>query len=50
MAKLAASGATAKYRRPRCIGQIAVKDVGPLHKDIAEFRGAVDAASRPKRS
>jgi 5-methyltetrahydropteroyltriglutamate--homocysteine methyltransferase len=44
MAKLAASGATAKYRRPRCIGEIALKDAGPLHEDLANFRGAVDAA------
>lgn len=44
MAKLAASGATAKYRRPRCIGEIALKDSGPLHEDLGNFRAAVDAA------
>jgi 5-methyltetrahydropteroyltriglutamate--homocysteine methyltransferase len=44
MAKLAASGATAKYRRPRCIGEIALKDAGPLNEDLANFRRAVDAA------
>ena len=44
MAKLAASGATAKYRRPRCIGEIALKDAAPLHEDLANFRSAVDAA------
>jgi 5-methyltetrahydropteroyltriglutamate--homocysteine methyltransferase len=44
MAKLAASGATAKYRRPRCIGEIRVKDTGPLEADLANFRRAVDAA------
>jgi 5-methyltetrahydropteroyltriglutamate--homocysteine methyltransferase len=44
MAKLAASGATAKYRRPRCIGEIALKDAGPLHDDLRNFRRAVDAA------
>jgi 5-methyltetrahydropteroyltriglutamate--homocysteine methyltransferase len=44
MAKLAASGATAKYRRPRCIGEIAPKDTGPLHADLANLRKAVDAA------
>jgi 5-methyltetrahydropteroyltriglutamate--homocysteine methyltransferase len=44
MAKLAASGATAKYRRPRCIGEIALKDSGPLETDLANFRAAVDAA------
>jgi 5-methyltetrahydropteroyltriglutamate--homocysteine methyltransferase len=46
MAKLASSGATAKYRRPRCIGEIALKDAGPLNEDLANFRKAVDA-SRP---
>jgi 5-methyltetrahydropteroyltriglutamate--homocysteine methyltransferase len=44
MAKLAASGATAKYRRPRCIGEISLKDTGPLHEDLDNFRRAVDAA------
>ena len=44
MAKLASSGATAKYRRPRCVGEIALKDAGPLHEDLGNFRAAVDAA------
>jgi 5-methyltetrahydropteroyltriglutamate--homocysteine methyltransferase len=44
MAKLAASGATAKYRRPRCVGEISLKDSGPLNEDLANFRAAVDAA------
>ena len=44
MAKLAASGATAKYRRPRCVGEIALKDTGPLHEDLSNFRQAVDSA------
>lgn len=44
MAKLAAGGATAKYRRPRCIGEIALKDAEPLNTDLANFRKAVDAA------
>jgi len=43
MAKLAAGGATAKYRRPRCIGEIALKDAEPLNTDLANFRRAVDA-------
>jgi 5-methyltetrahydropteroyltriglutamate--homocysteine methyltransferase len=42
--KLADTGATAKYRRPRCIGEIAVKDTGPLETDIANMMGAVAAA------
>ena len=44
MAKLASSGATAKYRRPRCVGEIALKDAGPLNEDLANFRAAVDVA------
>ncbi len=44
LAKLAASGATAKYRRPRCIGEISLKDAGPLETDLANLRAAVDAA------
>jgi 5-methyltetrahydropteroyltriglutamate--homocysteine methyltransferase len=44
MAKLAASGATAKYRRPRCVAAIVPKDVGPLNEDLANLRNAVDAA------
>jgi 5-methyltetrahydropteroyltriglutamate--homocysteine methyltransferase len=44
MAKLAASGATAKYRRPRCTGEIRPKDSGPLNDDLGNFRAAVDAA------
>jgi 5-methyltetrahydropteroyltriglutamate--homocysteine methyltransferase len=44
MAKLAASGATAKYRRPRCTGEISLKDAGPLEADLRNFRAAVDAA------
>ena len=39
--KLADSGSTAKYRRPRCIGPIAVKDMGPAEADIANLKAAV---------
>src|SRR3569833_467397 len=42
--KLAERGATAKYRRPRCVGPIAVKDLEPMRNDVARMRGAVDAA------
>ncbi len=44
MARLADSGATAKYRRPRCIGEISLKDAGPLNDDLRNFRQAVDSA------
>jgi len=39
--KLAERGATARYRRPRCVGEIAVKDLEPLRKDLANMRAAV---------
>jgi len=42
--KLADRGSTAKYRRPRCIGEITVKDTGPLKSDLENFRRAVDRA------
>lgn len=44
MNKLAASGGTPTYRRPRCVGPIAVKDLGPLDEDIARFRAALGKA------
>ncbi|HEY5410477.1 MAG TPA: cobalamin-independent methionine synthase II family protein [Caulobacteraceae bacterium] len=44
MKKLAETGATAKYRRPRCIGEIAVKDMGPVRTDVAHMQAAIDEA------
>jgi len=44
LTKLAERGSTAKYRRPRCVGEITVKDTGPLNEDLRNFRRAVDAA------
>jgi 5-methyltetrahydropteroyltriglutamate--homocysteine methyltransferase len=44
LTKLAERGSTAKYRRPRCIGEILPKDTRPLQADLANFRRAVDAA------
>jgi 5-methyltetrahydropteroyltriglutamate--homocysteine methyltransferase len=44
--KLAERGSTAKYRRPRCVGDIKVKDTGPLEADLENFRQAV-AAGKP---
>lgn len=44
LTKLAERGATAKYRRPRCIGEIRVRDTGPLDQDLGNLRRAVDAA------
>ena len=44
--KLADTGATAKYRRPRCVGEIRVKSLDPVQADIANLQAAV-AAARP---
>jgi 5-methyltetrahydropteroyltriglutamate--homocysteine methyltransferase len=38
----ASSGGTPSYRRPCCVGEIKVKDMGPLEKDLGNFRAAVD--------
>jgi len=43
--KLAERGATAKYRRPRCVGDIKVKDTKPLYADIGHLRQAVELAT-----
>ena len=43
--KLAGAGGTPSYRRPRCVGPIAVKDLQPLADDIARFRAAIDEAN-----
>jgi 5-methyltetrahydropteroyltriglutamate--homocysteine methyltransferase len=42
--KLADSGATAKYKRPRCVGPIAVKSLEPVKADIQRMKDAVAAA------
>ena len=44
MKKLADSGATAKYKRPRCVGPIAVKSLEPVRADIARLQSAAAAA------
>ena len=43
--KLADSGATAKYRRPRCVGPIALKNLEPLRVDVDNLRAAVSGAN-----
>ena len=40
MDRLRASGGTPSYRRPCCVGPIAVKTLEPLHKDIAHLKAA----------
>jgi 5-methyltetrahydropteroyltriglutamate--homocysteine methyltransferase len=44
LTKLAERGATAKYRRPRCVGEIGIKNLEPLRKDLANMRAAIDAS------
>ena len=44
--KLAERGATAKYRRPRCVGEVKHVDAGPLRADLKHI-GAAVAAARP---
>jgi 5-methyltetrahydropteroyltriglutamate--homocysteine methyltransferase len=42
--KLADTGATAKYRRPRCVGEVRVKSLEPVRTDIGNLQAAVVAA------
>ncbi len=42
--KLADTGATAKYKRPRCVGEIKVKDMQPVRTDLDNLKRAVAAA------
>ena len=42
--KLAERGATAKYRRPRCVGPVRVKDTRPLTIDLENLKSAAAAA------
>ena len=39
--RLAETGATAKYTRPRCVGEIRVKNLEPMHKDIEHMKNAL---------
>ncbi len=39
--RLAKLGSTAKYRRPRCVADISVKDLGPMKDDIANMTAAL---------
>jgi 5-methyltetrahydropteroyltriglutamate--homocysteine methyltransferase len=43
--RLAETGATARYTRPRCVGDIRPKDAGPMRADIENLRAAVRASS-----
>ena len=43
--RLASSGGTPSYRRPRCVGPIGVKNTQPLADDIAWFQNALKGAT-----
>src|SRR5580765_3506599 len=43
--RLAETGATAKYARPRCVGEIRVKSTRPLRTDLDNMKAATQAAS-----
>ena len=40
----AKSGGTPSYKRPKCVGEIAVKTMQPLHDDIGNFQAAMTAS------
>ncbi|MCW8871817.1 MAG: cobalamin-independent methionine synthase II family protein [Xanthomonadales bacterium] len=40
----ASSGGTPSYSRPCCVGEIHVKDMGPVEEDIGNFRDALNGA------
>ena len=44
--RLADSGATAKYQRPRCVGEIRVRSLEPAQRDVQNMKAAT-AASTP---
>jgi 5-methyltetrahydropteroyltriglutamate--homocysteine methyltransferase len=44
--RLAESGATAKYQRPRCVGEIRVRSLQPAQTDVQNMKAAT-AASTP---
>ncbi|GAB4149314.1 MAG: cobalamin-independent methionine synthase II family protein [Sphingomonadales bacterium] len=44
LARQAQSGGTPTYRRPRCVGPIAVKDMAPLEADLQRFQAALAAS------
>ncbi len=44
LTKLAERGSTAKYRRPRCIGAVAVEHTEPMLTDLRNMQAAISAA------
>ncbi len=48
LARQAKSGGTPSYKRPKCVGEIAVKTLDPLSDDIENFQTALEANGYPK--
>ncbi|MDJ0929413.1 MAG: cobalamin-independent methionine synthase II family protein [Gammaproteobacteria bacterium] len=46
MKRIAAGGGTPTYRRPKCVGELKIKNLEPLHQDLDNF-GAAIAANTP---
>lgn len=44
----ARSGGTPSYKRPKCVGEITVKTMQPLHDDVANFQAALDLNGYPR--
>ena len=45
MQRLADSGGTPAYKKPCCVGDIRIKDMGPVNQDINNLRQAMDLAT-----
>jgi len=41
----AKGGGTPSYRRPKCVGEISVKDMTPLNEDLSNFKAATEVSS-----
>jgi 5-methyltetrahydropteroyltriglutamate--homocysteine methyltransferase len=46
--RLARAGGTASYKRPKCVGEIAVKSLQPLKDDIDNFQAALNTSGYAK--
>ncbi|MCH8983500.1 MAG: cobalamin-independent methionine synthase II family protein [Acidobacteria bacterium] len=46
MARLASSGGTPSYSRPKCVGQIDIKDTTALETDLTNFRAALESVGQ----
>ena len=50
MEHLAKAGGAPSYRRPRCVGPIAVKTLEPLETDIAAMKAGIEGAGYAEAS